>query len=70
MKKSIRPWCAIAQFPGFKEFLGGTVIMPDEAKSHEIEEALQKHFSEFLPPGFIIVKHVAGSLFFVEEEHE
>jgi len=63
-QKAIRPWCAVAQYPGLKEFLAGTIVMPREAQFHEVEAALRAHFDQFIPPGYKIIKHAAGALFF------
>jgi hypothetical protein len=63
---AIRPWCAKAQFPGLKTFIGGTVTMPADARSDEIENALHAHFLTFLPAGFNIIEPVCGALFFQE----
>lgn len=68
MKTAIRPWCAKAQYPGLEPFLGGTVILPAEAQSHEVEAALIAHFRKFLPDGFKLIEPVCGALFFHEEE--
>lgn len=64
----VRPYCAEAQFPGMKPFVGGTVVVSADARHDEIMAALQEHFSTFLPDGFEIIRPVAGALFFVEEE--
>ena len=61
---AIRPWCAMAQFPGKKPFIGGTVIIHASANSSEIIDALRAHFLTFLPEGFEIVKPIAGAIFF------
>jgi hypothetical protein len=65
---AIRPWVAKAQYPGLETFIAGTIIMPAEAQSHEIEQALLDHFHKFLPPGFQILDQMCGALFFVSEE--
>jgi hypothetical protein len=62
-----RPWCAKARYPGLREFIGGTVMIPSRAQSHEIEAALVAHFLTFLPPGFVIVEPVCGVIFFNSE---
>jgi hypothetical protein len=62
---AVRPWCAKAQFPGLKPFIGGTVPMPSDAKAHEVEDALRAHILTFLPDGFDIIEPICGSLFFV-----
>ena len=67
MTQAIRPWCAIAVYPGLKEFIGGTVVLPADAQSHEIEAALRDHFATFIPPGFKVIKPVAGAMFFQGE---
>lgn len=64
MTTSIRPWCAEAQYPGKRAFIGGTITMPADAQSHEIEAALRDHFLTFIPPGFVIIKPVCGAIFF------
>lgn len=66
MTSAIRPWCAKARYPGLEPFLGGTVVMPADAPSHEIEPAMHEHFLTFLPPGFEIIEPVCGALFFCE----
>lgn len=67
MTRAIRPWCAEARYPGLKEFVGGTVIIPADAQAHEIEVALRAHFLTFLPPGFAIIAPMCGALVFAEE---
>lgn len=67
MKPAIRPWCAKAQYPGLKPFMGGTVLIPHDARIDQIEAALEAHFLTFLPPGFQIIEPVAGALFFNDE---
>jgi hypothetical protein len=62
--RAIRPWCAKAQYPGQKPFLGGTVVLDASARSDEIEAALRAHFLEFLPAGFEIIEPLCGALFF------
>jgi hypothetical protein len=62
--RAIRPWCAKAQFPGKEPFVGGTVILPAEARADEIEAALHAHFLTFLPGGFTIIQPICGALFF------
>lgn len=69
MRDAIRPWCAEAEFPGLKPFLGGTITLPATARHDEIIAALEAHFRTFLPPGFSIVRPVCGALFFVENEN-
>jgi hypothetical protein len=66
--EGIRPWVARAQYPGLESFLAGTIIMPADAKSHEIEQALLDHFNHFLPPGFKILDQICGAIFFQSEE--
>lgn len=68
MNEAIRPWCAVAQYPGLQEFLVGTVTMPAGARHDEVEKALYKCASEFLPPGFLIMKPMCGAVFFQETE--
>jgi hypothetical protein len=64
----VRPWCAKAVFPGLKEFILGTIVMPADAASHEIETALYDHAHKFLPSGFKIIEPLCGAIFFVPEE--
>ena len=61
---AVRPWCAVARYQGLQEFIGGTVVLPADAQSHEVIAALTAHFDQFLPPGFEVIRPVAGSLFF------
>ncbi|WP_143732990.1 hypothetical protein [Pontibaca methylaminivorans] len=68
MRNANRPWCAKARYPGLDPFLGGTVVMPADAASHEVETALIEHFRRFLPDGFEIIEPVCGALFFTEGE--
>lgn len=63
----IRPWCAVAIYPGLAEFTLGTITMPADARHDEIEAALAKHAAQFLPPGFKIIKPMCGALFFQGE---
>jgi hypothetical protein len=66
--KANRPWCAVAQYPGLQRFLVGTVVLPHNAKSHEIEKALVVHALTFLPEGFTITEVKCGALFFQSED--
>lgn len=66
--KAIRPWCAVAVYPGLAEFTLGTITMPADARHDEIEAALAEHAAMFLPPGFKIIKPMCGALFFQREE--
>jgi hypothetical protein len=66
--RAIRPWCAEAQFPGLAPFMLGTVILPHDAQTHEIEAALAAHARTFLPDGFRIIAPVAGAIFFQAED--
>lgn len=68
--KAIRPWCAQARYPGLEPFVGGTITLPSDAKSHEIERALSEHFLTFIPPGFEIIKPMCGVLFFQPEDDD
>lgn len=70
MTDAIRPWCAEAQFPGLKPFIGGTVVLPADAPSHAIEAALRDYFSTFLPPGFVILRPICGALFFQGDDDD
>lgn len=64
--RQIRPWCAIAQFPGLKKFRFGTITLPVEARHDEIVAALRTHALTFLPDGFEIIEPRCGALFFQE----
>jgi hypothetical protein len=64
----IRPWCAKAVFPGLKEFMLGTIVLPENTASHDVEKALYDHAHRFLPKGFKIIEPMCGALFFVPEE--
>jgi len=64
MADAIRPWCAIAMYPGLRKFAVGTIAMPADARHNEIMAALQAHALTFLPPGFEILEPRCGSLFF------
>lgn len=68
MRPAIRPWCAVARFPGKERFLAGTITLPAEAQAPEIDRALRGHFLRFLPDGFEIIQPVAGALFFQAEQ--
>lgn len=63
----VRPWCAKAVFPGLKEFILGTIVLPENTASHAIEQALYDHAHGFLPTGFKIVEPRCGAIFFVPE---
>jgi len=63
---SVRPWCAIAQYPGLQRFMLGTVAVASGARHDEIIEALRSHALTFLPQGFEIVEPRCGALFFQE----
>ena len=63
---SVRPWCAIAQYPGLQRFMLGTVVVAADARHDEIIEALRNQALTFLPPGFEIVEPRCGALFFQE----
>jgi hypothetical protein len=65
----VRPWCAKAVFPGLKEFVLGTIVLPEDTQSHAIEQALYDHAHKFLPTGFEIVEPMCGAIFFVPEEN-
>lgn len=65
---AFRPWCAEARYPGLKPFMLGTIAMPHDAPSHEIEAALVRHARTFLVEGFEIIRPVCGALFFHPEE--
>lgn len=57
------PWCAIAHYPGKeKRFRVGTVWLPANAQSHEIEAALVEHVLTFLPSGFVIIEQQCGEM--------
>ena len=64
MTDAIRPWCAVAKFPGMEPFLMGTVTLPAGARQDEIEAALQAHGKSMLPDGFAILDMKCGALFF------
>lgn len=66
MAKMIRPWCAKIQYPGLKPCVGGTITMPADAQYHEIEAALTAHFLTFIPPGFQILEHMCGAIFYLD----
>lgn len=66
--KAFRPWCAEARYPGLKPFMLGTIAMPHDAQSHEIEGALRRHALTFLVDGLEIIRPVCGALFFYGEE--
>jgi hypothetical protein len=68
MTDAIRPWCAVAAYPGLAEFTLGTITMPADARHDQIEAALADHAASFLPPGFTIIKPVCGALFFQGEK--
>lgn len=68
--KAIRPYCAKAQYPGLDPFVGGTVVVSEGSRHDEIIAELDRHFATFLPPGYIIIEPLAGSLFFVEDEND
>lgn len=70
MTNAIRPWCAKIQYTGLKSCHAGTITMPANAKSHEIEAALMAHFLTFLPPGFTIIEQMCGAMFFQEYDHD
>jgi hypothetical protein len=63
---AIRPWCAVAQYPGLKRFHVGTITMPEDARHDQIVAALRDHAMTFLPPGFDIILPVCGAIFFQE----
>ncbi len=69
-RTAIRPWCALAQYPGLKTFRVGTVTMPAEARHDQIVAALRAHALTILPPGFQIIRPLAGSLFFEPEPEQ
>lgn len=66
MAPAIRPWCAVAQYPGKLSFLVGTVQVPATARHDEIIAALRDYALTFLPDGFDIIEPRCGSLFFQE----
>jgi hypothetical protein len=67
-RDNIRPWCAIATFPGKKPFLCGTIAMPADAHTHTVETALNDFLLTLFPEGFQIIEIKCGSLFFQGEE--
>ena len=67
MTNAVRPWCAIAQYPGLKRFLVGTVALTDKARHDEIIDALTTHALTILPPGFTIIEPRCGALIFQED---
>jgi hypothetical protein len=69
-RPAIRPWCAVAQYPGLRRFRVGTVTMPAEARHDEIMAGLRDHALTILPPGFTIIRPQAGSLFFQPEPEQ
>lgn len=68
MTRATRPWCAIAQYPGLKRFIVGTVVLPAKARHDEIIDALTAHALTLIPPGFTIVEPRCGALFFHEAD--
>jgi hypothetical protein len=68
--KPLRPWCAQAEYPGLRRFYVGTVNLPHDTPSHEIETALSLHALTFLPEGFRLVGIECGALFFSPEGDE
>ncbi len=68
--KKVRPWCAIAKYPGKKPFCVGTVVLPDDTRHDCVIDALYEHAYQSLPDGFTIVELVPGALFFVPREEE
>lgn len=67
MTRATRPWCAIAQYPGLKRFIIGTVVLPANARHDEIIDALTAHALTMLAPGFDIIEPRCGALFFHED---
>lgn len=63
-----RYWCAFAQYPGKAQFLFGSAMLPIDAKSHEVEAALLKIWSEMSPHPAPRITPVAGAVHFVPEE--
>jgi hypothetical protein len=68
MTPAVRPWCAIAQYPGLQRFLVGTVMLPANARHDEINDALTTHALTILPPGFSIIEQRCGDLIFQEDD--
>lgn len=65
--RGVRPWCARARYPGLREFRFGTVVIDAAAQAPEIDAALRAAALDVLPPGFEIVGHEAGSVFFAPD---
>ena len=65
---AIRPWCALVRYPGLLPFTLGTVIVDAKATSEEAMKALHDHALTFIPPGFEIIRPLAGSLFFQPDD--
>lgn len=65
-RSAIRPYCGVANYPGKKPFLFGSVAIPADARHDEIVTALLAYAAEILPPGLQLLSVRAGSLFFVE----
>ena len=51
-RNAIRPWCALAQYPGKRRFRVGTITMPAALTS------------SMLPEGFEIIEPLCGALVF------
>ena len=65
----VRPWCAKAVYSELEEFVLGSIVLPEDTPSHEIEKALYDHAHTFLPTGFKIIEPMCGAILFVPEEN-
>lgn len=61
----VRPWCAKAVYSDLEEFILGSIVLPEDMPTHEIEQALYDHAHTFLPTGFKIIEPLCGAIFFV-----
>lgn len=63
--KAFRQWCAVAQYPGLRDFMVGTAQARHDAPMHEVEIAIRSVADSFLPPGYAIKNMVPGAIWFV-----
>ena len=60
----MRPWCALARYPGLDPFHYGTVSLRPQDGEEAARIALAERMLTRLPPGFEILSVMRGSMVF------
>jgi hypothetical protein len=63
-----RTWCAIAQFPDKHQFYFGTIVIPTNAKQHDIETEMFQQMATIFPTNPRIINLIPGQLIFQGEK--